>query len=95
MNDDRKWDDQPDEVLDAPLLANINIGDGYTAQIRNRPRERRSDDSSRSELTYLSVGNLFGSQTLKVPSLRDAIEVLGKADPAGETAKVPIGWVIK
>jgi hypothetical protein len=80
--EEKQWEDQPDHVLSTPRLALVYVGDGFSAEIRHGPAG-----------TYLTVGNLFGSQTVKPPDLVEAVRLLGRVDP-DDVVKVPQAWLI-
>ena len=75
----KTWDDQPDEVEDVPIRATLSLGDGLHAEVRN---------GGRSQPYFLTVGNLFGSQTVKCPDADGVLTVLGIAR-SGKTSALP------
>lgn len=75
----KAWLDQPDVVQAAqPLVVSIGVGD-QRAEMREHPDGR----------VFLSIGNLFGSQTLECLDLRCAVLALAQALKA--TKKKPMG----
>jgi len=55
---EKRWLDQPDILLSAKVVfPYIKLRDGFSAEIRR----------TNSGIWYMSIGNLFGSTTIKVP----------------------------
>jgi hypothetical protein len=66
MTSKKTWTDQPDVVTTCDMLGTVRVKDQCV--------ELRKVHGS-SEV-YLTVGNLFGSQTIYVPTERCALEIL-------------------
>lgn len=83
------WSDQPDEVVDLPVVLKIH-SDGRLCELR-----AASDDSITH--AFLTVGNLFGSATLRCSSLRHAVKALDAVAHlgSGQTLKaLPAGCTL-
>lgn len=61
---EKSWTDQPEAVVEAPILVRGNSRDGLW-EVR-----------STSAAAFVSHGNLFGSQTVECPTLELALRVL-------------------
>lgn len=84
---EKTWTDQPDEVLQADIVAHsIAVGKTHHAEIR-----KRSDDGR----YYLTIGTLFGSQTIVADNADVAWVVLNEMTRdlkyRGENRKIPAG----
>lgn len=81
--DNRNWLDQPREIEQAEVLLHtfIDIGPikGHGIEIRKGPGA-----------WYLTMGNLFGSQTVKCRDAEAVIRCLAAAMKAGKEAPVPV-----
>lgn len=76
------WDDQPAVLLDAQRVANFSIG-RYLVEVRRK-----------GETYYITVGDLFGSQSLEVLET-DAIFKLLEAVASGRSGQtVPDGLIL-
>lgn len=70
---DRTWTDQPTIVEGIPIRVSCFA--------HGRSLEIRSDDAERH---YVTIGNLFGSQTVSCPSLMEALRVFNVAANAAK-----------
>lgn len=78
---EKRWVDQPDCVEGARVLLHQYVGEAQSVEIR------RKDD-----MYFLSVGNLFGSQTVLCPSSESTFECLDLVSRAAlnkQTITVP------
>ena len=78
----KSWDDQPDEIEGAEVV------------LRNvRVQDRHVEIRSNGTLYWLTVGSLFGSQTVRCDSLETAIRALNGVGRVrkGKTARLPDG----
>lgn len=84
MSTDKTWKDQPDAVLTATPLASIYI-DGRIMEVRDE------EDS-----LLLTVGSLFGSETLRFKDPRQLIKTIGLASNLkdGAMLNLPKGAVL-
>jgi hypothetical protein len=73
----KTWTDQPDVVADLVVLGTVHVHDRHV-------EIRRVHGSSE---TYLTFGNLFGSQTIYCPTEGVALEVMCAADRKDYTLK--------
>ena len=62
---EKTWEDQPNEVLDVPIILSVSIPNGV-AEIR----------MLESGACYLTCGTLFGSQTVACDTLEIAVRAL-------------------
>jgi len=86
---EKTWTDQPAAVLQAEPVASVRVGGARRIEIRA--------ESAGSYL--LTIGTLFGSQTLRCPDARAAFRMLGRAAELSEQKKVepekpPAGCVL-
>ena len=70
MNVPKSWEDQPNEVLDVPVILSVSIPSGV-AEIRMFP-------GSLGGACYLTCGTLFGSQTVACDDLEVAVRALNR-----------------
>ena len=66
-----RWSDQPAILENAESIAVIGLRDAQQAQIM------RVQDAAWIEF-YVTIGNLFGSQTVRVRDLESAIKLIGE-----------------
>ena len=82
MSYNKDWSDQPDCVIGGERIARFGVGDELVSII-----EAGSN-------IYVTVGNLFRSQTVRVDSYKVAFQVcalIGKS-----AAKLPLGaWLVE
>ena len=77
----KTWTDQPDEVAGTPILTSIYMTNiGQSVEVRG--------DFERSR--YITIGNLFGSQTVRAVGSDQVIKILGAIAKLteGDTLKI-------
>jgi len=78
---EKTWEDQPNEVLDVPVILSVSIPTGH-AEIR----------MLESGACYLTCGTFFGSQTVACDTLVIAVRALhGIANGCRRPADLPSG----
>lgn len=78
----KHWTDQPDAVTEAEPLSRFFLsGPGQSVEVRQ---------IGYNDGLFVTVGNLFGSQTIKVPDAKTAFRVVGaiSALDSGQTLKI-------
>lgn len=78
----KHWTDQPDAVTEAEPLSRFFLsGPGQSVEVRQ---------IGFNDGLFVTVGNLFGSQTIQVPDAKTAFQVIGAmADlENGQTIKI-------
>lgn len=68
----RNWTDQPTNLEEGEHLAGLWVADARRAQVIKC-----------EGLFYVSVGNLFSSQTIRVPDAEEALKVIDWIDRCG------------
>lgn len=68
MSHPLSWEDQPADLLQCPILVRGLSLEGKIIEVRKFPT---------NEMRYVTVGNLFGSQTVECATADVALLVLG------------------
>ena len=81
-NNEKRWSDQPDEVLQGQVVLNTLYKD-RAVEVRSCP----------DGTYYVTTGNLFGSQTVACRTVEQLLAVLQLASDAkgGKPVSVPSG----
>lgn len=78
-----KWTDQPSALEGAEEIATIALASGRTAQVLRRPHKAWVE-------WYVTFGNLFGSQTVRVRDLESATRLMGAVSVVGDDDAVDL-----
>lgn len=84
MGDAKTWSDQPDAVLEAIRAAEVQLRHGRSAEVR----EARPDGPTAG--WYVTIGNLFWSETFYCIDARAAFHLLSVANERMRP-KMPFG----
>jgi len=81
MKTPRKWSDQPVVVEEGEILCEFSIGT-TTIEVRRIDYEVGY---------YVTVGNFFGSQTVKTPDANTTFRLIGDISAGRAVGEVPTG----